>query len=69
MTDLKRFLSYQEIFVLLAHLAGVVISVWMGRWDLLVAGMAFGIPSALLFHDLSPGGRGIMIGIIKRLIR
>ncbi len=69
MTDLKSFLSYQEVFVLLAHLAGVVISVWMGRWDLLAAGIAFGIPSTFLFHDLSPGGRGYMISIIQRLIR
>jgi hypothetical protein len=64
---MKR-LSYPEVFVLLAHVSGAAISVWMGRWDLLVAGIAFGIPSMLLFHDLSPNGKGYMIDWLRRIV-
>jgi hypothetical protein len=61
-------ITYPEIFVFMAHLAGAFISVWMSRWDLLAAGIAFGIPSTLLFHDLSPNGRGVMIALIKKIL-
>ncbi len=61
-------ITYPEVFVFMAHLAGAVISIWMGRWDLLTAGMAFGIPSTLLFHDLSPNGRGVMIALIRKIV-
>jgi len=40
----------------------------MGRWDLVVAGLFFGIPSTLLFHDLSKSGKGRMIEFIKKLL-
>ena len=62
----KAFLRwYPETFVATAHLGGAAICVWMQRWDLLAAGIAFGIPSALLFWDLLPGGKGIIIRLIK----
>jgi len=66
----KAFLRwYPETFVATAHLGGATICIWMGRWDLLAAGIAFGIPSALLFWDLLPGGRGYIIRFIKLIVR
>ena len=60
---------YPETFVATAHIGGAAICVWMGRWDLLAAGLAFGIPSALLFWDLLPGGRGYIIKFLKWSLR
>jgi hypothetical protein len=60
--------TFPEIFALTAHVSGAAISIWMGRWDLLAAGMAFGIPSFVLFHDLSPGGKGYVIRILKKFL-
>ncbi|MDG6226127.1 MAG: hypothetical protein QCI82_11525 [Candidatus Thermoplasmatota archaeon] len=66
----EAFLRYfPRAFILAAHLGGVAISLWMNRWDLLAAGIAFGIPSTLLFLDLLPGGKGHMIKLIERIIR
>jgi hypothetical protein len=53
----------------MAHLAGLSIAFWMGRYDLIVAGIAFGIPSTLLFFDLLPGGRGRTVSMIERIVR
>jgi hypothetical protein len=58
--------TYPEVFAFIAHAGGIAISIWMGRWDLLVAGICFGIPSTWLFHDLSPHGKGWIIGFIRR---
>lgn len=59
---------FPEVLVFMAHAAGIVISVYMGRWDLLAAGIAFGVPSTFLFHDLSPSGKGLVISLIRRSI-
>ncbi|MGA1820884.1 MAG: hypothetical protein ACMUHU_07750 [Thermoplasmatota archaeon] len=60
---------YPETFVAFAHLGGAAICIWMERWDLLAAGLAFGIPSALLFWDLLPGGRGYIIRLMRLIVR
>lgn len=60
---------YPRVFVIAAHLGGIAISLWMNRWDIVVAGIAFGIPSTLLFLDLLPGGRGFTIKLIERIVR
>lgn len=59
---------FPKVFVLTAHIGGAAICLWMERWDLLIAGIAFGIPSTLLFMDLMPGGRGVMIKVVKKLL-
>ncbi|HHD15085.1 MAG TPA: hypothetical protein ENK47_00080 [Euryarchaeota archaeon] len=59
---------FPEVLVFTAHAAGIVISVYIARWDLLAAGIAFGIPSTFLFHDLSPSGKGLIISLIRGLI-
>lgn len=71
MEALKRgFLRwYPESFVIFVHLGGAALCVWMERWDLLAAGLAFGIPSALLFFDLLPGGKGYLIRFLKWALR
>jgi hypothetical protein len=53
----------------MAHLAGLSIALWMDRYDLLIAGIAFGIPSTLLFFDLLPGGRNRIVSMIERIVR
>lgn len=53
----------------MAHLAGLSIAFWMGRYDLIIAGIAFGIPSTLLFLDLLPGGRNRIVGLIGNILR
>ncbi len=63
-----REITFPEWLALLAHVAGVTISIWMGRWDLVAAGIAFGVPSALLFHDLSPSGRGLIISFLRKIV-
>jgi hypothetical protein len=66
----KGFLRwYPETFVILAHLGGLALCIWMERWDLFYAGLAFGIPSSLLFFDLFPGGRNYTVSILKYLLR
>lgn len=66
----KAFLRwYPETFVALAHLGGAALCIWMERWDLFAAGIAFGIPSTFLFLDLLPGGRGYMIRLLKWVLR
>jgi hypothetical protein len=40
----------------------------MRRWDLLAAGLLFGIPSTLLFIDLLPGGSNRMVEMIRRIV-
>jgi hypothetical protein len=60
---------YPESFVISAHVGGALLCIWMKRWDLLAAGLAFGIPSSLLFFDLLPGGNGYMIRFIKWALR
>ncbi|MGA1822522.1 MAG: hypothetical protein ACMUIG_08340 [Thermoplasmatota archaeon] len=37
----------------------------MGRWDLLAAGIFFGVPSTLLFIDLLPGGPNHTVKVVK----
>ncbi|MBN1538938.1 MAG: hypothetical protein JW939_02250 [Candidatus Thermoplasmatota archaeon] len=71
MEHIKRsFLRwYPETFVVLAHMGGTLLCIWMERYDLLAAGIAFGIPSALLFRDLLPGGRGLTVKIIRWMLR
>jgi len=41
----------------------------MGRYDLLAAGIAFGVPSTILFLDLLPGGKGYIIKVIRWIVR
>jgi len=66
----KAFMRwYPETFVATAHLGGTAICIWMERWDLLIAGLAFGIPSTLLFWDLLPGGRGYIIRLMKLIVK
>jgi hypothetical protein len=60
---------YPESFVITAHVGGAIICILMQRWDLLIAGLAFGIPSALLFFDLLPGGKGFIIKFLKWALR
>ena len=60
---------YPESFVISAHLGGALLCIWMKRWDLLIAGAAFGIPSSLLFFDLLPGGKGYIIRFLKWALR
>jgi hypothetical protein len=43
-------------------------ALWMERWDLLAAGIAFGIPSTILFFDLLPGGRNRMVDLLRRIL-
>ncbi|MBN1390411.1 MAG: hypothetical protein JXA22_07205 [Candidatus Thermoplasmatota archaeon] len=67
---IKAFIRwYPETFVALAHLGGALLCIWMRRWDLLTAGIAFGIPSSLLFWDLLPSGKGFIIRFIKWYLR
>jgi len=60
---------YPESFVVMAHLGGIFICIWMERWDLLIAGLAFGIPSSLLFFDLLPGGKSYTVKFLKWALR
>jgi hypothetical protein len=60
---------YPETFVVLAHLGGLALCIWMERWDLFAAGIAFGIPSSLLFFDLFPGGNNYIVAILKYILR
>lgn len=41
----------------------------MQRYDLVAAGIAFGVPSTLLFFDLLPGGRNRIVIMIDRIVR
>ena len=63
----KAYRLYPHLFVASAHLGGILMSIWMKRWDLLLAGILFGIPSTLLFYDLLPGGKGRIIRVVRKL--
>lgn len=65
----KAYRLYPHLFVGSAHLGGILMSIWMKRWDLLLAGILFGIPSTLLFYDLLPEGKGRMVRFVRKLIR
>ncbi|MFW3147320.1 MAG: hypothetical protein ACMUIE_10995 [Thermoplasmatota archaeon] len=58
---------FPRAFILTAHIGGAFISLWLGRIDLLLAGICFGIPSAFLFLDLLPGGKGRTISLMRRI--
>ncbi len=58
---------FPHAFVILAHCGGVILAVWMGRWDLAAAGAAFGVPSTLLFLDLF-SGRNITVKLLRKLL-
>jgi hypothetical protein len=60
--------GFPHFFVLSAHAAGIGISLWMGRYDLLAAGIGFGIPSTLLFFDLLPGGKNRMVKALRWIL-
>ncbi|MEA3559854.1 MAG: hypothetical protein U9R75_11430 [Candidatus Thermoplasmatota archaeon] len=65
----RAFLKwYPKVFILTAHIGGCAICIWMGRMDLLIAGIAFGITSSMLFYDLMPGGKGWTISLMRKLI-
>jgi hypothetical protein len=65
----KAYRLYPKLFVASAHLGGILMSIWMKRWDLLLAGILFGIPSTLLFYDLLPGGKSRIVRTVRKLIR
>lgn len=65
----RLFRLYPHLFVSAAHMGGLLLSVWMKRWDLFIAGILFGIPSSFLFFDLLPGGRGYTIRFVKGILR
>jgi hypothetical protein len=60
---------YPESFVISAHIGGALLCIWMRRWDLMAAGIAFGIPSSVLFFDLLPGGKGYIVRFMKWSLR
>jgi len=60
---------YPETFVILAHLGGLALCIWMKRWDLFAAGLAFGVPSSLLIHDLLPGGKNHIVRLLRYILR
>jgi hypothetical protein len=61
--------GYPHFFVIAAHSGGIAIAIWLGRWDLLIAGIAFGIPSTMLFYDLLPGGGNRTVKLLRSFIR
>ena len=59
---------WPELMVFIAHVGAALICVYLKRWDLLAVGIVFGVPSTLLFMDISRE-EGWTVRLVKWITR